>query len=63
MELQKQPQKYEAEYFLINIYLVGKQKKVMTNGSQSYLDDKKNETAKLLNAHNESLSYYLSILT
>lgn len=63
MELQKQPQKYEAEYFLINIYLVGKQKKVTTKGSQSYLNDKKNETAKLLDVHNESLSYYLSILT
>lgn len=35
----------------------------MTKGSQSYLNDKKNETAELLDVHNESLSYYLSILT
>lgn len=33
----------------------------MTKGSQNYLNDKKNETAKLLEVHNEPLFYYLPI--
>lgn len=35
----------------------------MTKENKNYLNDKKNETTKLLEVHKESLFYYLTILT